>query len=226
MTNVRLLWLQDDPGVSLQPLMAGLTEAERQELAGFANAGRQRHFILTRSLLRRTLARQLDKPADTIHFRRADSGRLLPAADDGIHFSLSHSRNRVAVALAASPCGVDIEHAHAIDTLRIAERYFAAPETAWLRTRDTTEMQRDFFRLWTLKEAAVKALGQGLATNLSRLAFALEENGPRLLDDTPGLQCWQRQEEDFFLAAAVVSEGEVDWQCREIELDELLRASF
>lgn len=223
MMTARLLWLQDDASASLQPLAARLPDEEQRELAGFAHRERQRNFILSRSLLRHTLARLLDKPASDIRFRRDASGRLLPATTNALHFSLSHSRKQIAIVVAEVPCGVDLEHPRGIDTLRIATRYFAAAEVAWLRELGEAERQRDFFRLWTLKEAAVKALGQGLADNLGRLAFSLAGGLPQPLDSATGLRLWQRQEEEFFLAAAVATADEVEWDYRECKLTALLQ---
>ena len=126
--------------------------------------------------------------------------------------------------MAESPCGVDIEVARNVDARRIAQRYFAASELALLDTLDGQARERAFFRLWTLKEAAVKALGEGLAGNLARLEFDLGGNPPALRDKRIALRFFQHVE-DFFLAAAVAGNTAAQWRMREVSPAGLLHVS-
>ncbi len=72
-----------------------------------------------------------------------------------LHFNLSHSDIYLAVAFSDSPVGVDIEKHREIN-LKIAERYFTPNE------RKTVKNSRDFFYVWTRKEACLKKTGEGL----------------------------------------------------------------
>ena len=73
----------------------------------------------------------------------------------GIHFSISHCKNGIAVAVDDKPVGIDIESIrHAEEEL--IERTMNAEE------RRTILSDRDFTRLWTQKEAVVKAQGTGI----------------------------------------------------------------
>ena len=91
-------------------------------------------------------------------------------------FSLSHTRGLVAAALSANGAlGIDVEH---IDPRKadfaMAEEYFAPAEVRLLQAAPASERDLCFFRLWTLKEAYVKATGTGLSTPLKSFAFAFE----------------------------------------------------
>lgn len=221
MTRVRLAWLRDDPACLLAPLAARLGPVEATELAQLALLARQRGYLLSRALLRRLIAGE-DTLAPYARFARAASGRLLLTAPAGWHISLSHGAGLVAAALAAAPCGVDIERPRPAHVQRVAARYFAPAEQAWLQALPPVAAERDFFRLWTLKEAAAKALGEGLAHNMARLAFSVAAPAPAFLEAGLGLQVWQAPVADAWLAAAVRADGPVDWQCREVSLAELL----
>lgn len=218
MTVARIAWLRDDPDQSLAALIARLPAAEQEELDSLRLPARQRGFVLSRTLLRHLLATHSGLPPEAMQFARAASGRLLLPGKGLWEISLSHGAGFVAAVVATAPCGVDIERPRATPVANLAQRYFAPAEAEWLRTRDPATAERDFFRLWTLKEACAKALGQGLADNMARLAFTLATTPPTLLDPGPGLQLWQAPVAEAWLAAAVHSAVPVDWQCTGLSL--------
>lgn len=225
MIRARLAWLRDDPAQALEPLADRLTPAETGDFARLRLASRRRSFLLSRALLAHLLAATPGLDPARVRCARAPSGRLLLAEPAGWHLSLSHGDGVVAVLLAEAPCGVDIERSRPRAGLqRVADRYFATTEQAWLAGLAPAAAQRDFFRLWTLKEAAAKARGEGIAHNLARLAFDLSGPGPLPRDAAQGLQAWQAPAADAWLAGVVDAAGAVDWHCREITLGALLKA--
>lgn len=78
-----------------------------------------------------------------------------------IHFSISHSSTKVAVAFSDAPVGCDIEQVADID-LAVAERFFSRVEYEALMGMMPRERTKAFFRYWTLKESYMKAAGLGL----------------------------------------------------------------
>jgi 4'-phosphopantetheinyl transferase len=216
-----LVWLADDGSVPLSALATRLPETERRELDHLTQPDRARGFALSRLLLRRELALHMQWPETTISFQRAANGRLVPAGETGWHFSLSHAPGLVAVLVSDAPCGVDIEQRRLVQVLAVARRYFAAAEVEWLEQLDEAERLPGFLRLWTLKEAAVKALGTGLANNMARLAFILEGDAPRLATGEMALQLRQLDEDPVFVGAAVATLHTVEWQSRQLCLAEL-----
>jgi 4'-phosphopantetheinyl transferase len=100
----------------------------------------------------------------------------------GLHASISHSGDRIAVALtAAGPVGVDVEVVHAVDVELLAPSVLHPAE----RAADLPA----FFRYWTRKEALVKATGDGITIGLHRLHVSAPEEPPVLHEypDRPGL---------------------------------------
>lgn len=216
MTCAEIIWLRDEPAVPLQALAHALPTEEQEELASFRHPRRQRSFVLSRTLLRKTLALHLRKPEQGIRFTRS-RGRLLLAEKSTWQFNLSHAAGLLAIIVADAPCGVDIELPRSVAVEKITQRYFSAAENNYLLGCDPARQRNEFFRLWTLKEAAVKAIGEGLANNLARLAFDIAGEKPQLLDTAVKLKLWQTTGSDFFLAGAVASDKEVFWQVREIK---------
>lgn len=212
--NAHVWWVHDNGQRSLDALAAQLPANEQATLGVLKMTERQRHFILSRHLLRSLIADTCNISYAAAQFRRADSGRLLLDSPEGWHISISHCHQHVAVMLAAQPCGVDIEVARTVRFQALANRYFSEIEKNYLTTFSDTEKALPFFRLWTLKEASVKALGVGLANHLADLSFDVSKEVPVQLAGEP-LQLWQQVSESFFLAATVRGRQAVSWQIRE-----------
>ncbi len=94
---------------------------------------------------------------------------LPAAADDGrlaaLHFNLSHADNALALAVTfGRRVGIDIEVVDpGVDVLAVARTHFTAEEFEWFRVLSAREGLVAFYRLWTRKEALVKADGRGIA---------------------------------------------------------------
>lgn len=113
--------------------------------------------------------------------RLARGERGKPHAPDipGFEFNLSHAGVHVSLAFAwRQPLGVDIEwRERRIQVQELARRFFAAAEADALDGLDSDLRRAAFLRLWTHKEAVLKALGVGLSFGLDRLEFALDAAG-------------------------------------------------
>ncbi len=92
-----------------------------------------------------------------------------------IYFNISHSKEH-AIAVFSNRCiGCDIEHMEPID-LSLAERFFSRAEYAELKEQAGRTRQRElFFRLWTLKESFLKAVGKGMAIPLDAFTIRLQQ---------------------------------------------------
>ena len=85
-----------------------------------------------------------------------------------IHFSLSHSGSWAVCAVGDAPLGVDVEQPRC--TMEIAKRFFRPDELP------ETEDKDHLLRLWTAKEAFVKALGRGLTVSPDSFRVILSQN--------------------------------------------------
>ncbi|HEV2552061.1 MAG TPA: 4'-phosphopantetheinyl transferase superfamily protein [Stellaceae bacterium] len=93
-----------------------------------------------------------------------------------LRFNLTHTRGLVGCALVdGCDIGIDAEQMDASrPLLELAEHYFAEAEITQLRAADGASRAISFYRFWTLKEAIIKAIGEGLSLPLKRFAFTLE----------------------------------------------------
>jgi len=180
-----------------------LSAEERQRHARFAFARDRHRFLVSRALLRSVLSHYAPvEPSDWV-FRAGPFGKpeLAGPGPAPVKFNLSHTRGLAVCAVArGAQLGVDAERIDpARARLELARRYFAPQETALLEGADETRRAELFFRLWTLKEAFLKARGTGLAAGLDAFAIELSDQArPQLRlrrplahqgSDEPA--CWQ-----------------------------------
>jgi len=67
----------------------------------------------------------------------------------------------VICAVGDKPVGCDIERT-AQARKKVAERFFASEEIEYLHSFSGDTLNREFFRLWTMKESYIKMTGEGL----------------------------------------------------------------
>lgn len=87
-------------------------------------------------------------------------------ASGAISFNLSHSGERVMCAVSDMEVGCDVQKIGEVN-FKIADRFFSPSERRLLNSiEDESEKIKMFYRLWTLKESYIKAVGTGLKTPL------------------------------------------------------------
>ena len=128
-------------------------------------------------LLRRMLDGKGVK-AEVLPVAENESGK--PAFDPslGIHFSISHSDERVMAAVGDGPIGCDVEKIAPFDEA-IARECLTDEELARVK-RMPPDLDRDraFIRLWVRKEAYAKAVGKGFGIELKSVSVLLDRFPP------------------------------------------------
>jgi 4'-phosphopantetheinyl transferase len=209
------LWLIDEQAVEaanvLRDYHAVISADENQRLSAINSSKRKQQFLITRVALRYILSFYLVDllPLD-IRFTVNKFGK--PALEEDfnhLQFNVSHTDGKVLIGVANKRAlGVDIEYMNkSRNILKIAEHYFHSKEwnVSLMQHNSISdhEQVRRFYKLWTLKEAFIKAEGRGffLATDL----FYFEDchsHKPKLVFTSLGLystKSWQF--EHAFLAS-------------------------
>lgn len=152
------------------------------------------HRGLGREPLLRVLGGYLKQAPEEVVLFQSDASSKPRLADEssGLRFNWSHSGDTALVAVGHGlELGVDVEaRQRTINALALAERFFAEPEFRRLQTFAEEDQTGAFLRLWTGKEAVLKALGRGISQGLDRVVLSLSaEGGVRLeccaFDDVP-----------------------------------------
>ena len=131
----------------------------------FRFKGHRTRFILSHALLRHMLQPYLNTRPEDISFSTGPFGKpeIASANPRNIRFSMSVSGHLMAVAVTRqTPVGVDVEKLrHLPDADAIARDFFRSDETEMIKTHSETKSTA-FLRLWTRKEALLKAAGKGV----------------------------------------------------------------
>jgi 4'-phosphopantetheinyl transferase len=124
-------------------------------------------FIVARGRLRQILGRYLNRQPTELSFIYGSNGKPGLEIDSaaGVSFNLAHSGGWALLAVARDTAvGVDLEQIdRQLDYRKIATQFFNPREIFLLNKAPAQRQRREFYRLWTSKEARLKRSGLGLA---------------------------------------------------------------
>jgi 4'-phosphopantetheinyl transferase len=151
-------------GISPEEVDRCLTADEKSRAARFHFPRDASHWSRCRAALRRILGEQTGLPPCEVPLIYSDFGKpLLPPPWDSVHFNLSHCDDLALVAVSrAGPVGVDLERLSRASDLLECELTFCHPEEIRSLPDDKAARAAGLLRIWTAKEALLKALGTGL----------------------------------------------------------------
>lgn len=161
-----------------------LDQTERERAGRFVFPRHRVQYVAAHALTRAALSHVASVPSDAWHFEAEPNGKPVAWCDGRpapLSFNLSHSEGIVGVAVLPRPdasVGFDLEPLGRKVDLDVADRYFRPEEVTWLASLAAAERSQGFLRLWTLKEAFIKATGEGLSRDLD--SFWFETAPPRL----------------------------------------------
>lgn len=162
---------------TIRGVAAQLPVEERLRHDRFVFERDRRDFAVAHALLRRCLSAQGDRAPHEWAFTAGTYGKpsLAPAdaARNRLAFNLSHTHGLVACAVTRGfDIGVDVERLYrGTDVLELAARFFSPEESVALQQLEPAERQIRFAEIWTLKEAFIKAIGEGLSCPLNEFSF-------------------------------------------------------
>ena len=97
-----------------------------------------------------------------------------------IHYNLSHANGIAACMVSDCECGIDCENVRDFRP-NVMKRVFSDKEREMVENAPASDKSLLFFRLWTLKEAYVKAIGTGIAFPMDTASFSF--SGNRIVTD-------------------------------------------
>lgn len=176
------LWFGEPAEGSLAHLLSMLTESDRREISLLRDHRDRWSVAAARGMVRIMLSQCLGCMAQEVAFVREDRGKPVldlnrhGAIARSLHFSLSHSRELVGVAVARPRIGVDVEAIRPLPELMQIATTFLAPEMLDVLRKCENELERSalFYRFWTLGEAFTKGNGSGLGQGLQSFAFSTQ----------------------------------------------------
>ena len=153
-------------------IMISLTDTDKRGLHSHA------HRLLRECL--RTVNIEYNEDTPVIKGKMGKPGL---AEHPGIHFNLSHAEGITACIVSDFQCGIDCEKVREYRP-NVMKRAFSEREREMVESAAASERDLLFFRLWTLKEAYVKAIGSGISYPMDKAEFLFE--GSRIVTALPG----------------------------------------
>jgi phosphopantetheine--protein transferase-like protein len=179
-TWVRRFLVVDDVGVSIwiwrdydqlsddkfSQYQQFLSDSEIQRLGRISSKRRKQEYIAGHYLLwchlntftpQSLVNNSIQHPPDEAPFLRFSE-------NNSVDFNLSHSNSAICCVIGKGcQVGVDIEAPKEARSIqKIADNYFSKKEVANIRNLPALQQEREFYRLWTLKESLVKARKRGI----------------------------------------------------------------
>ncbi len=174
------------PGVKLDKILS----AEEMRRAGdYVFAKDAMRFRLCRAMLRLGLAWYLRRPQGTIDLAIDGNGKPRLVEPSGLYFNVTHCEDLGVIAYTTvGEVGIDVEAVHRqVEALEIAAAHFTGSEAVMIAAAKTQREQTDLFlRLWTRKEAVLKAAGRGVARGLDTVDVSRSQTSEVRLSGAPG----------------------------------------
>ncbi len=171
-----------DFSACLPALHSLLDKAEQERVHRFIFERHRLAYLVMHGALRILLGHYLGLPPRQVCFAynpngkpSLDFGRLSISAVPDFQFNISESSGVGLMAFGlCGELGVDVEAWRPqVDFERLAQRFFAPPESQALLSLPEEQRQAAFFDGWTRKEAYMKARGLGFALPLDDFVVAL-----------------------------------------------------
>lgn len=162
--------------------LAELDPYHQNKAKKITNSNWQRNYIEVHLWLNAHLATLTGEQPQELRFGFAENGKPHLIDYPEIHFNLSHCKGMALLAVADRPVGVDVEPVDRVaDWQGIAERFFHQQEYQAILALPEAEQALGFLRIWTAKEALLKATGQGIAHGLDGFVVSPKESDATLL---------------------------------------------
>jgi len=154
-----------------------LSDDEQERAKRFVRAQDREKFVQVRGSLRTLLAAYSDQAPGELCFDYGSYGKPQLASfcnPLSLHFNVSHSHQLALIAVTpATAVGIDVEYVNTqVDYQNISRRFFAEDEHHVLLQQPAAQQCHVFYKLWTRKEACIKAMGGSIAHALDQVTVA------------------------------------------------------
>ena len=150
-----------------------LDDEEEVRWRRFLSERAKREYALCRAALRVSLCERLGCEGRALSFGYGEHGKPFAKVDSrraGIGFNVSHSGRHGLIAVAAHDClGIDVEErVEQRDLDGIGSLVYGPAERQLLAIATGDDKVHLFYRLWSMKEALIKAIGAGFSLSPTR----------------------------------------------------------
>lgn len=187
----------DQPENIINAYFSMLSESEKERVNRYKFKILKSRQIISIGLLRSLISKFRDCRPEEIIFFYNEFGKpfVSPDADgNNLSFNLSHSDNIAIFVFSRNKnVGIDIEKvAELADMNGVVDLCFSESEKKWFNKLLSTERKEIFYKMWTSKEAYIKAIGKGLSFSPNRISLDRNLNGELFISKIAGDEDFSR----------------------------------
>lgn len=146
-----------------------LSEEERKRMERYHQTKDKIRFTIGRGMLRIIVARYLNCLPESLQFKKGLYNKPYVGNPADFHFNVSYSGDLVLIGVANEAIGVDIEYiSSTLEYRELVEGVLSSEERCFLLSSPTP--REEFLKLWTRKEALLKAVSRGLGDDLKNFS--------------------------------------------------------
>ncbi len=128
-----------------------------------------------------------------------------------IHYNISHTDGMAACVIGDRELGIDVERIRPFRE-NVLRKVFSDSERLRMEELPEEERSQYFFRLWTLKESYLKAMGLGITVPLTSISFEWKKDSPLVCCSISGVSFWQTMvEEECVLSLCALGTEEISF---------------
>ena len=189
-------------------LSGHISNYKKEKISKFRFVEDRNRCLIGDLLARYTICRKYNLPLEAMQLSEDSFGKPKVTNYKDIHFNISHSGSWVVCAVDDVPVGIDVELIKPID-IGIAKRFYSREEYIKLMMLNEEERMEYFYKLWTLKESYIKAIGRGLLIDISSCSFDIKTSQINLNSNNKQKKFYfklERIDKHHFLAVCACNE--------------------
>ncbi len=154
-----------------------LSEKESKSVGNYKFREVKESFAASHGALRILLSKYLNIPIKLLKIGRHKKGKPYSLDDPGLYFNMSNSGKLAVIVFSRdSEVGIDIEQIRPLPDLdEMISRNFTSKEIKFILAKPKEKINR-FFRFWTIKEAYLKAIGEGMRLRPDQIEFDIDND--------------------------------------------------
>lgn len=157
------LYIDDNPlEIDLDAALGAMTEQRRTQVMKFKHEQGRKLSASAYLLLCKAL-REVYGINEPPTFEYSEHGKPSIVGHPEIYFNLSHCRSVAACVVASSPVGVDVED---VREFKESLARYVLNDDEYAAVMSSSSPDKEFIRLWTMKESYLKLTGEGITRDL------------------------------------------------------------
>ena len=167
--EIHVMWFElDQPQHIVDNYYRILNRDEKKRILNFKTELLRKRHTVSRGVLRMLISKYLDAKPEMVEFLYSKQGKPFlssPKNTINLQFNMSHSNRLGMCAFTKDDAvGVDVEKIRKLSNLEdMIEMCMSEFEKGWFSKLPPTTRNQMFYKVWTVKEAFIKAIGAGFS---------------------------------------------------------------